>query len=176
MALGMQGHQILFLSNTDCSLFAWVLSLFQVGLRGGDEKEKEWEFCTTDSTYTTPGPPNTCCCSGGKDPVGPLVIKHHVERCLKRPGWTLHPVQTLQTQKLARLKLDVNVILQVRKASSFHLTINKYYSSWLVPSVAVAAASCVKQNLLPAFKLFTMKRTVFMPNFCPSARLNVHAL
>lgn len=36
-ALGMQGHQVLFLSNTDCSLFVRVLSLFE--LRTGDGGE-----------------------------------------------------------------------------------------------------------------------------------------
>lgn len=49
MALGMQGHHILFLSNTDCSLFAWALSLFEVGLRRGEEKE--CDFYTADNTY-----------------------------------------------------------------------------------------------------------------------------
>lgn len=64
-ALGTQGHQVLFLSNTDGSLFAWVLSVFEVGLRGGDGGEKECEFSITDSTHTCSwpfeGPPNTCC-------------------------------------------------------------------------------------------------------------------
>lgn len=86
MALGMQGHQILFLSNTDCSLFAWVLSLFEVGLRSGDGGEKECEFCTTDNTYTCSwhleGPPNTCCFSSGwRDLVGPLVIRNKFDQC-----------------------------------------------------------------------------------------------
>lgn len=50
-ALRMQGHQVLFLSNTDCSLFARVLTLFEVE-KWRWRRERVWILHCWQHTHT----------------------------------------------------------------------------------------------------------------------------
>lgn len=177
----MQGIKFYFCPTLK-AYFAWVLSLSEVGLRSGGRGEKGCECYPTDSTHThTPAPgllkglQTPASISGCKDS---LVIRNQFDQCWKRPGWTQHPIWTLQRQKLTDLKL----VYRAELISSFHLAINKHHSSLVKKDfhiVTAATANCLSWclDLFPSFELFTTKGRELLsfcqPQLCSSKMIYI---